>query len=156
MQNHQADSPLYVQPDVWSADLHLLIKSMVILDTECPFWDQVSLNNANKQTIISVPLFHVCLQIKRSNLSFCMVFATSDQQVNISVHGNTENFQYHRFDIKEPDNMCNNDGRLSTIGMWIWQSFVLWLFSLFFIVVAVFIHFQRTEYSFKRIIYSKS
>ena len=48
MQNHQADSPLYVRPDVRSADLHLLIKSMVIHDTECPFWDQVSLNNTNQ------------------------------------------------------------------------------------------------------------
>ena len=48
MQNHQADSPLYVWPDVWSADLHLLIKSMVIHDTECPYWDQVSLNNTNQ------------------------------------------------------------------------------------------------------------
>ena len=47
MQNHQADSPLYVWPCVWSADLHLLIKSMVIHDTECPYWDQVSLNNTN-------------------------------------------------------------------------------------------------------------
>ena len=33
MQNHQADSPLYVWPDVWYADYHLLIKSMVIHDT---------------------------------------------------------------------------------------------------------------------------
>ena len=48
MQNHQADSPLYVWPDVWSADLHLLIKSMIIHDTECPYWDQVSLNNTNQ------------------------------------------------------------------------------------------------------------
>ena len=47
MQNHQADSPLYAWPDVWSADLHLLVKSMVIHDTECPYWDQVSLNNTN-------------------------------------------------------------------------------------------------------------
>ena len=47
MQNHQADRPLYVRPDVRSADLHLLIKSMVIHDTECPFWDQVSLNKTN-------------------------------------------------------------------------------------------------------------
>ena len=52
MQNHQADSPLYVWPDVWSADLHLFIKSMVIYDTECPYWDQVSLNNTNKQTYL--------------------------------------------------------------------------------------------------------
>ena len=48
MQNHQADSSLYVWPDVWSADLHLLIKSMIIHDTECPYWDQVSLNNTNQ------------------------------------------------------------------------------------------------------------
>ena len=48
MQNHQADSPLFVWPHVWSADLHLLIKSMVIHDTECPYWDQVSLNNTNQ------------------------------------------------------------------------------------------------------------
>ena len=48
MQIHQADSPLYVWPDVWSADLHLLMKSMVIHDTECPYWDQVSLNNTNQ------------------------------------------------------------------------------------------------------------
>ena len=45
MQNHQADSPLYVWPDVWSADLRLFIKNMVIHDTKCPHWDQVSLNN---------------------------------------------------------------------------------------------------------------
>ena len=48
MQNHQADNLLYVRPDVWSADLHLLIKSMVIHDTECPYWDQVSLNSTNQ------------------------------------------------------------------------------------------------------------
>ena len=52
MQNHQADSPLYVRPDVRSADLHLLIKSMVIHDTECPSWDQVSLNNTNQTCFI--------------------------------------------------------------------------------------------------------
>ena len=48
MQNHHTDSPLYVWPDVWSADLHLLMKSMVIHDTKCPYWDQVSLNNTNQ------------------------------------------------------------------------------------------------------------
>ena len=41
--------PFYVWPCVWSADLHLLIKSMVIHDTECPYWDQVSLNNTPNQ-----------------------------------------------------------------------------------------------------------
>ena len=59
MQNHQADSPLYVWPDVWSADLlsdvwsadlHLFIKRMPIHDTEWPYWDQVSLNNTNQPT----------------------------------------------------------------------------------------------------------
>ena len=45
MQNHQADSSLYVWASVWSADLHLVLKSVVIHDTECPYWDQVSLNN---------------------------------------------------------------------------------------------------------------
>ena len=48
MQNHQADSPLYVWPDVWSADLHLFIKNMAIHDIECPYWDQMSLNNTNQ------------------------------------------------------------------------------------------------------------
>ena len=44
--SHQADSPLYVWPDVWSGDLQVW-KSMVIHDTECPYWDQVSLNDPN-------------------------------------------------------------------------------------------------------------
>ena len=44
--NHQADSPLYVWPDIWSVDLQVQ-KSTVIHDTECPDWDQVSLNNTN-------------------------------------------------------------------------------------------------------------
>ena len=34
--------------DVWSADLHLFIKNMVIHDIECPYWDQMSLNNTNQ------------------------------------------------------------------------------------------------------------
>ena len=67
MQIHQADSPLYVWPDVWSADLHLLIKSMVIHDTECPYWGQVSLNNTNQtKPISSTVLFFslsVCFQL---------------------------------------------------------------------------------------------
>ena len=44
--NHQADNSLYVRPNIWSGDLQVL-KSMVIHDTECPYWDQVSLNNPN-------------------------------------------------------------------------------------------------------------
>ena len=35
--NHQADSPLYVWPDVWSGDLQVLENYMVIHDTECPY-----------------------------------------------------------------------------------------------------------------------
>ena len=40
--NHQDGSSLYVWPNVWSGDLKVE-KSMVILDTKCPYWDQVSL-----------------------------------------------------------------------------------------------------------------
>ena len=47
MCNHQADSPLYVWPGVWSVDLQVLKKSIVIHDTECPHWYQVSVNNTN-------------------------------------------------------------------------------------------------------------
>ena len=46
-EKHQADSPFYVWPDVWSG-ICKLKKSMVIHDTECPYWDQVSLNNTNQ------------------------------------------------------------------------------------------------------------
>ena len=45
--NHQADSPLYVSSDVWFGDWRFR-KRMVIHDTECPYWDQVSLNNTNQ------------------------------------------------------------------------------------------------------------
>ena len=62
MQNHQADSPLYVCPDVWSVDLHLFIQNMVIHDTKCPYWDQVSLNNT-KQTP-SATLYECQISIK--------------------------------------------------------------------------------------------
>ena len=64
MQNHQADSPLYVWPYVWSADLHLLIKSMVIHDTECPYWDQVSLNNTSQ----TCPRRNSALIVQKSGL----------------------------------------------------------------------------------------
>ena len=66
MQNHQAEGPLYVWPDVWSADLHLLIKSMVIHDTECPYWDQVSLNNTNQTKPYVVMYPHGPLQEEHS------------------------------------------------------------------------------------------
>ena len=57
MQNHQADSPLYVWPDVWSADLHLFKKNMVIHDIECPYWDQMSLNNTNQPNQLFLLVF---------------------------------------------------------------------------------------------------
>ena len=43
----QADSSFYVWPDVWFGYLQVT-KSMVIYDTECPYWDQVSLNTQTK------------------------------------------------------------------------------------------------------------
>ena len=45
--NHQADSPLYVWPDVWSGELKVQ-KKYGPHDTECPYWDLVSLNNTNQ------------------------------------------------------------------------------------------------------------
>ena len=66
MQYHQADSPLYVWPDVWSADLHLFIKNMVIHDIECPYWDQLSLNNTNQTLMFNVLMtFHKNLNYVR-------------------------------------------------------------------------------------------
>ena len=38
--SQQADSPLYAWSDVWSGDLQVQ-KSLVIHDTECPYWNQV-------------------------------------------------------------------------------------------------------------------
>ena len=43
---HQADSPLFMWPDVWSGDL----KNMVIHDTKCPYW---SLNNTNQSLLLT-------------------------------------------------------------------------------------------------------
>ena len=68
MQNHQADSPLYVWPDVWSADLHLFIKNMVIHDTKCPYWDQVSLNNTKQSKTVTKDVFSYKSCIKESVL----------------------------------------------------------------------------------------
>ena len=57
--NHQADSPLYV---CVMSDLVIckFWKSMVIHDTECRYWDQVSLNNTNPRGLASIytPLNH--------------------------------------------------------------------------------------------------
>ena len=43
--NHQADSLLYVWPNRSDLVICNFRKSMVIHDTECPYWDQVSLNS---------------------------------------------------------------------------------------------------------------
>ena len=45
--NHQVDSPFYLWPNVCSGDLHAKEKTIAIHDTECPYWDQVSLNNTD-------------------------------------------------------------------------------------------------------------
>ena len=59
--------------------LHLLIKSMVIHDTKCPFWDQVSLNNTNqtkpnfqKFNILRVNCFIVLVKFWVSNFDIAV------------------------------------------------------------------------------------
>ena len=44
---HQVDSPIYLWPDVCFGDLQAKKKTVVIHDTECPYWDKVLLNNTN-------------------------------------------------------------------------------------------------------------
>ena len=45
-----------------------------------------------------------------------MVFATLDKELDITVSGDAQHFLYHRFDVVEPDTLCNHAGRMSTIG----------------------------------------
>ena len=55
--NHRVDRLLYMWPDKWSGDLHAYIsikKSVVIHDTECPYWDQMSLNKTKFKPYIIV------------------------------------------------------------------------------------------------------
>ena len=54
--NQQAGSPLYVRPDVWSGDFASL-ESMVIYGTQCPYRDQVLLNNT-KPTYTRSQIIH--------------------------------------------------------------------------------------------------
>ena len=49
--NHQADSPLNLWPDVWFGDCKF--RNVVLHDAECPYWDQVSLNNTNPSTLMT-------------------------------------------------------------------------------------------------------
>ena len=42
--SYQADSPFYLWPIIWCGDWRAK-KEYGLYDTECPFWDQVSLNN---------------------------------------------------------------------------------------------------------------
>ena len=70
--NHQADSPLYVEPDVRSGE-----KSVVICNTECPSWDQVSLNTT-KVKLALVVLHLVVLTLRctsglRDHLVSCLM-----------------------------------------------------------------------------------
>ena len=71
--SHQAGSPRYVWPDVWSGDL-LVQKSMVVHDTECPYWDQVSFTNTNPTLILVHTRSHVHLW---SGKIHCMPWRTN-------------------------------------------------------------------------------
>ena len=44
--------------DVWSGDFVNLDKSNVIRDTECPYWNQVLLNNTNPTQPDTVAFLH--------------------------------------------------------------------------------------------------
>ena len=58
--SHQADSPFYLLPDVWSADCKHRNKCMIIHDTECPFWNNMSLK---QHELKLYPEFAVSLQM---------------------------------------------------------------------------------------------
>ena len=55
-------------PNVWFGDLHVY-KSMLIglHDTECPYWDQVSLNHTNQTPIRKVMDTHKLAEGKMLN-----------------------------------------------------------------------------------------
>ena len=62
--SHQADNPRYVWPDVWLV-ISKFRKSMAYM-TECPYWDQVSLNNPNpnpNSTYVD-HLFNTCATVQ--------------------------------------------------------------------------------------------
>ena len=40
--DHQFDCPFCMQPDVWSGDLQTKESSVVVHDTICLYWDQMS------------------------------------------------------------------------------------------------------------------
>ena len=50
--NHQADCPFSMRPGVWIGDLQIMNMSMITHDTECPHWNQVSLNNTELKLIL--------------------------------------------------------------------------------------------------------
>ena len=59
--NHQADSPLCgVMSDLVICKFK---KSMAVHDTECPYWDQVSLNNPNPLILALMALFNISLKL---------------------------------------------------------------------------------------------
>ena len=77
-----SDSPFYVWPDVWSGYLQVcnfFFKSMVIHDTECPYWDQVSLNDTTqpKPHIDSKCMFHAVLELIQGRAAGAGLSATN-------------------------------------------------------------------------------
>ena len=51
--HHQADFPFYLRPNVWFGDLQTEY-SVVLHDTEYPYWNQMSLNNTKLKLFIVV------------------------------------------------------------------------------------------------------
>ena len=59
--NHQVNRPVQLWPDVCFGDLQAKNKSVVIHGTECPYRDQVSLNNTKlklKLSAVCIIIFH--------------------------------------------------------------------------------------------------
>ena len=49
--NHQFNGPFHLWSDVWSCELQSKRKGMVMHDTECLYWDQMSLHNTKIKQI---------------------------------------------------------------------------------------------------------
>ena len=90
--NHQADSPLYVWSDVWSSGLQ------VIYDTECPFWDQVSLNNTNP----TQPFVYTYIIIKCMRLEISVQPLANRPDLHVN-YLSTWRFACHKMNIKTYD-----------------------------------------------------
>ena len=66
---HQADSPFHLRSDVRFGDLQTKEDSMVKHDTKHPYWDQLSINNTNLQTLSFIKYTHgLVLWIRPENV----------------------------------------------------------------------------------------